>query len=150
MKALQIVAATFLAPCVAAVPYFMMIALAFFGAANEGGAPAQVALLFFSVVSLGTILAIVFLACARLSWKTKSMVVREHLFGWPIGLAALIFIIGAVPGVLAGVVGFLLVLASSLICGVVGCLAARLWLKLSYPDKEEAYSIDSDSRPETH
>lgn len=115
--------ASLVAPALAAAPY-----LIFFP--DSGGLVPAVALLV-------ALLATIFLVLARLGWRTKSMVVREHLYGWPIGIAFLFFLPLAIPSWVAGGLGlFVALLAATAASAAVGVGAMAIWLRLSYPNQE--------------
>lgn len=132
MTLLRNLAISAIATLISSTLYFAMCAFALIGPASEGGAPAQGVLLFAVLITIGAILAWIFLTLARISWRTRDAVVRQHLFGWPIGIAGLFFAVLAIPAVVGGFISFIVVLLSCLFCGAAGCGAVALWLKLSY------------------
>lgn len=137
MLAVRIAFASLAAPLIATLPY---LAFAYFGLTSfavEGGAPAQGVLTGAFLVLIGALLAALFLGLARVRWKKRSMVVRQHLSGWPIGFAALFLLLFAVPGWLEGPKMFSIVLLTAGTSGFVGAAAVGLWLRLSYANEEE-------------
>src|SRR5664280_1032312 len=120
MKMLRIAAATLIAPCLAALPYLAFAYYVLTHYAEDGGAPAQGVLESAVVVLLGALLAMVFLAIARFSWRKKDMVVKKHLCGWPVAIAVLFFALLAVPAWLQGLSTFFIVLATACVCGAAG------------------------------
>ena len=136
MLAARVIIASLLAPAVAAAPYLAFGYFVNSRSPREAGVPTFGALML-AVVLLGAFLTMIFLVVARLGWKTKSMVVRQHLYGWPVGIAVLFFFFLAVPSWLDGVGAVVALIAASIICASVGIGAAAIWLRLSYPNEEK-------------
>src|SRR5688500_14423368 len=136
MLAVRITIAPLIAAAIAAAPYLAFGYFVNAGSELEAGVPSFGALML-GVVMVGALLAMIFLSVARIGWKMKSMVVREHLCGWPVGIACLFFLVLAAPSWSIGVGAFVELIAASSICASVGMGAAAIWLRLSYQNEKK-------------
>jgi hypothetical protein len=133
MRPLRIIIVTIAAPIVAALPYFGFLALAFplsekvEASAAKGMAGAAVLLLF------GTLFGVLFLGLARLRWKTREMIVREHLHAWGPSLAALVGFPLALIFAFVDLWAAASILGATAIIALVGLGATWVWERYAYP-----------------
>jgi hypothetical protein len=138
MKAFRI----FVLPALSAAPVFAFpygilcaLAVATFGDVGKPGVGV------FGILASGAIFALIlsvvpftFYVIARLQWTHKEKIVREHLYGWPVGIAFLASVALALTMVVTGVrmswVPVALLLSASMVGS--GCLASRIWHSLAY------------------
>jgi hypothetical protein len=145
MLIFRIVLASIIAALIAVLPYLVFGCSMLHSFAAEGGAPAQGVMAGLVIALIGMLMAMVFLFVARIMWRKKEMVVRQHLFGWPVGFAVLFLLLLAVPGWLEGLGTFLSVLATAIASGLAGTVGANLWLRLSYVDEKTANQLPEPS-----
>jgi hypothetical protein len=134
MKAVRIIAATILAPCIAVLPYLVFARYAFTHFAGDGGAAARGVLDSAELVLVGAILAVVSLSVARFSWTKDNEILQRNLFGWPIGIAIVFVLLLIVPAWLQGMRMFIIVITTAAVACATGVVAAKFWLRWSYED----------------
>lgn len=136
---------SFLAGGVFAAPYAMLVGgflVLVSGAPNDP--PRTWSSIVWSSFFAGLVLALLmsvlpatFFCIARHAWPSRDAVVREHLFGWPIGIA-LVAAVSVCTALMRGPLTvssewIALVTALLVICGAgFGVLAALVWRRLSY------------------
>lgn len=143
IQALRLVWASVVASVIGTMPYFGLCVVALsYGPASDGGAPAVGALAFAAMVAAGLVLSVTCLVLTGLRWRTRDQVVIQHLYGWPIGIAVLVFLFIAIPSAMGGWLAFLIAVAACAICALIGVAAAALWMRLSYHARTPSYAPD--------
>lgn len=121
---------------IGALPYFVLCLITLHGPASEGGAPAVGALAFAALAAAGLVVAFACLFIAGLRWRTRDQVVTQYLYGWPIGIAALLFLVIAVPSGMGGLLTFAAATVACAFCAMAGVGAAAFWLHWCYTGRE--------------
>ena len=133
MRAFRITLVTLATPVLAALPYVVLLFVAAITGEREGGPGAFGYLVIASAIFVTIVLGWIFLGLARLRWKERSMVVRQHLHAWPPCLAALLAAVIAVPAVFVNIAVAAFVCVFAVVSGLIGYGATRLWERCAYP-----------------
>jgi hypothetical protein len=133
MRSLRILTVSLFAPVLAALPYLALLWIGFPRGERVDRAEGACWLAAAVFVVSCTIIGMIFLGLARLRWRSRHMIVREHLHAWGPCLAALWGVPIAVVCAFVSVAAISAAIGAATFAGLVGVSATRMWERYAYP-----------------